>query len=104
MASNGHFSVKLVYNFIETSKSVSAHLPGPSSTISMENLWKKLLRIELPRKIKLFAWKAYHNGLPMGSELHKRLGLDDVQCKFCGYKNESSIHLFKNCWWIRTVW
>lgn len=62
---------------------------------------KYIWHLDLPNKLKLFIWKAYHNGTPVGSELQRRFGVKECKCIFCDYISETSIHLFKDCWWIK---
>lgn len=58
----------------------------------------------IPRKINIFIWKTYHNGILVGSALLMRLGVSDVKCRFCSYKIDFLIHLFKDYWWLRAPW
>lgn len=104
LSSDGKFSVKSVYNFIEKDIPSSLHATGPSSSQHLEIFWKSVWSLLLPRKIKIFIWKAYHNGLPVGSELKKRIGLLKGKCSFCNFNSETSIHIFKDCWWLRSLW
>lgn len=98
-----NFIVKSAYAFIEESHINSNCNVGASSNSSLENLWKLIWSMEIRRKIKIITWKAYHKGLPVGEEMLKRLGLDDVRCRFCNFSIESSIHLFKYCWWLKAL-
>lgn len=36
--------------------------------------------------------------------MQRRFGLSAVKCRFCSYKTESSIHPFKDCWWLKALW
>lgn len=104
MSNNGLLSVKSAYNFIEASNTSPNHLPKVSSSTVMEKFWKVIWRLELPKKIKLFIWRAYNNGIPVGTGMMRKLGLTEAKCCFCNYKFESAIHLFKDYWWFRTLW
>lgn len=104
MSHDGIYTVKSAYNFIEVSPSATRQLSGPSSNHLIEQIWKTIWRMAIPREIQLFFWKAYHNGLPVGSEMFRRFGLQEVNCKICNYKVETPIHLLKECWWIKPLW
>lgn len=60
--------------------------------------------MDIPKKIKIFLWRAYNKGIPVGDELLKRLGNTDIRCKFCNFRQETALHLFKDCWWMAALW
>lgn len=80
---------------LEDSKSIDRDQGEPSSNKSINLFWKKIWSIGIPMKIKLFVWKAFHNGISVGSELIRRLGVSEVKSIFCNFRTESSIHLFE---------
>lgn len=103
-SSSGAFSVKSAYTFIEAESSLANTLAESSSCNATEPFWKYIWKLDIPRKIKLFIWRAYNNGLPTGSELMRKLGFINARCCFCNYRIESPVHLFKDCWWVRALW
>ena len=61
--SRGEFTVKSTYHIahslVEGSDEASSSTGDPLKT-----LWRRLWHLNLPAKIKIFAWRAYVNGLP----------------------------------------
>lgn len=104
MAPDGNFTVKSTYNFVEHCNLTDHQFTGPSPTHLTEFFWKYTRRMPIPRKLEIFIWKAYNNGLPVGSELLRRFGFQEVKCRTCNYKIESSVHLFKDRWWLKGLW
>lgn len=62
-------------------------------------LWKKIWRIKVPQKIKVFMWKLCHNALPDLGNLRKKKLVDC--CPICGLEVESIEHTFLLCGWTR---
>lgn len=74
MAPDGNFTVKSAYNFVEQRILAEYQLPGTFTTHLTEIFWKSIWSMRIPRKLKIFIWRAYNNGLPVGSELFRRFG------------------------------
>ncbi|XP_075645058.1 uncharacterized protein LOC142616054 [Castanea sativa] len=53
-----------------------------SSTGSGQELWKKLWRVRVPNKLKVFAWRACHEILPTRVNLAKRKIIRENLCLF----------------------
>uniref|UniRef100_A0A803QAH8 Reverse transcriptase domain-containing protein n=1 Tax=Cannabis sativa TaxID=3483 RepID=A0A803QAH8_CANSA len=66
--------------------------------------WKSFWQLKLPPKVKLFAWKAIHNALPVASELYKRKSLTSASCSLCLNAWESVGHAMFTCKHARHVW
>ncbi|KAG2726382.1 hypothetical protein I3760_01G109400 [Carya illinoinensis] len=67
---NGMFSVKSCYRVIQDS--LGSPLPEASSRRRPLLLWKHLWKMKVPNKIKMFAWRACQNGLPVGTLLQHK--------------------------------
>ncbi|KAL9671998.1 hypothetical protein QQ045_009572 [Rhodiola kirilowii] len=60
---------------------------GCSDYTQSKKFWKDFWKMPVPRKIKVFGWRGFHEALPTGISLHKR-GLDNnVGCVICGYSD-----------------
>ena len=69
-----------------------------------EFLWKKLWHLHIPSKIKIFAWRACVDALPIMVNLQKR-GIGDCDlCPCCGVESETLFHSIINCEVARRVW
>lgn len=104
MGTDGSFTFKCTYQFIEKHSLLDTGIAGPSSNRATEQFWKTFWSLPIPSKVKIFVWKGFNNGLPVGSEMIRRFGLQKFPCSFCNYHNETPIHLFKECWWLRALW
>ncbi|XP_058782871.1 uncharacterized protein LOC131657498 [Vicia villosa] len=78
---------------------------GPSNRNDevLEKLWK----MEVPFKIKAFAWRLFVNRLPTKDLLKDRgiaLPISNLLCIFCGLHLEDRDHIFIKCNVIKLVW
>lgn len=67
-------------------------------------MWSRLWRIRLPHKIKIVTWRLFYNRLPISSNLRKRGCETNLTSVFCGFKEESTRHVFIDCWWTKNFW
>lgn len=98
------FTTRSAYIYIQQIHSQSCSHCEPSSLKHIHKFWNSLWKLQIPQKVKLFTWKSFHNGLPVGSEMQIRIGAHDIHCRFCNYKTESTIHIFKDCLWFSAFW
>ncbi|KAK3212224.1 hypothetical protein Dsin_016930 [Dipteronia sinensis] len=73
---------------------------GGSSNSGLENaesFWKNLWRINVPKKIKLFLWKACNDWLPTRANLAMRWILVDSTYVLCYRSPETTKHAFWGC-------
>ena len=66
----------------------------PSNGQNSGAFWKSLWHLNVPNKIKSFAWRASCNILSTKAILCHRKVLDNPKCEACGLEVESSGHLF----------
>ena len=59
-----------------------------------KSFWKKLWQINVPHKIRHFAWRACQDILPLQTNLVKRNVLQVDTCNECKVEAEDSIHFF----------
>ena len=100
--SNGVFSVRSAYmvalNLRDQSERGSCSNDG-----AIKNFWGKIWRLQIPNKVKHFAWRASKNILPCLSNLRRGILVDD-KCELCGVEGELSGHLFWSCKSAAEVW
>ena len=88
--SKGNFAVRSACKIALLSSSDSR--PENSSNGNHSQFWKNLWRLNVPNKIKSFAWRASRNTLPKKENLCHRKVLDDQIYEACGLDAESSGH------------
>ncbi|GMN42308.1 hypothetical protein TIFTF001_011520 [Ficus carica] len=65
--------------------------------VSDSSWWRKLWRSQVPNKVKIHVWRAYHDALPAMLPLSKR-GIDaDKLCPLCRDDMEDTSHAFWYC-------
>lgn len=98
---NGEFSVRSAY-FLELAERKRARATSSRETDNV--VWCKLWQANLPTKIRIFAWKALHQGLPLRDNLRKRGWELDCRCPMCGETNETASHALISCTQAKRVW
>ncbi|KAL0007774.1 hypothetical protein SO802_009276 [Lithocarpus litseifolius] len=97
------FSVKSAYH-IAHSMIDSTELGESSSGDPYRYLWRNLWQLNLPAKIKIFAWRACINGLPTFENISKR-GINCYNaCPICGQKPEDIMHALLHCVAASLAW
>lgn len=100
-AANGIFSVKSCYKVllnmkIQRDNSLNKFMP-------LQLLWKRIWKLSVPNKYKLFLWRLWHNILPTVSALNSRgLHIQDP-CFMCQNAEENVVHVFMACDKIASV-
>ena len=99
----GEFTVKSAYHIayclVEEKEDVESSLGDP-----LKPLWKCLWQLNLPAKIKIFAWRAYVNGLPTKEKLCFRGINTNNDCPTYTRKMESIHHALLHCEFASCVW
>lgn len=79
-----------------------------NSTIMHHNAdtWKKLWKLKMQDKLKLFLWKVMHNILPARSFLKRVIPIDEdqISCPLCNTREENLSHLFFNSPFSWILW
>lgn len=76
---------------------MSSNIEGESSTNDLKGWWNVLWKTQLPSKIKLFIWKAYHDCLPTNYCLWKQKLLTTPCCSMCKSEIETIDHALCGC-------
>ena len=93
---HGEFSVKSAYHIAHGLMEANDH--GASSNGDpCKPLWKRLWHLHLPAKIKVFAWRACVNGLPMMEAISRREISQNMACPVCGNDAKSVDHALLRC-------
>ena len=100
--SKGNFAVRSACKIALLSSSDSR--PENSSNGNHSQFWKNLWRLNVPNKIKSFAWRASCNILPTKENLCHCKVLDDPIYEACGLEVESSGPLFQSYDQAQKVW
>ena len=99
----GVFTVKSAYyvtlNMVDSSEEGESSCGDPR-----QQLWKKVWHLNIPSKIKIFAWRACVDALPTMMNLKKRsIGVTE-NCPCCGREMESIFHSIIRCEMAKRVW
>ncbi|KAL9690888.1 hypothetical protein QQ045_011300 [Rhodiola kirilowii] len=70
----------------------------------MATFWKTFWKLPMPRKVKIFGWRCFHNSLAVGTNLYIRKLDVNISCPVCDFAVESPNHAFLTCWWADAVW
>lgn len=66
-------------------------------------VWKKLWRIHLHERLKILLWRILSNVMPIKLLISTHLRGGDRCCVLCGSKEESTMHLFRDCQAVRAL-
>lgn len=92
-SSDGGFSVKSAYNMI-----------NDETDVSRGTGWKQLWKMKIPEKVTFFLWQVYQERLPTNL-LKARRGLNtSAECPFECQREETIIHILRDCEVARNVW
>ena len=84
--SNGNFSIRSAADLLMANK--TAH----SNASSMKIIWK----LQIPPKIKIFAWQLFRSRIPTRDLIYTNAPIDR-SCPFCHSDIETIDHIFYNC-------
>ena len=100
---NGRFSVRSAYK-MAMEDGLDGGRSSCSSQSELRKVWKGLWGMNLPNKVKHFAWKACRNILATKENLCKRKITPNDICDCCGTHTKTVSHLFWFCEHAKTIW
>jgi hypothetical protein len=76
-----------------------------NSSVSEENLfWKKLWKLTIPPKVKVFWWRVMHNYVPVNANLKERHIENQGTCPDRGVQDETVYHALITCTFATMFW
>jgi hypothetical protein len=98
----GIFTVRSAYHM---AKELSLVDKGECSTERCkERMWQVIWKLNCPRVVHLFLWKACNNILPTKENLAKRAVTSDDKCPICKSETETVGHSLWSCPAAKDVW
>ncbi|KAL9690905.1 hypothetical protein QQ045_011317 [Rhodiola kirilowii] len=70
----------------------------------LKSFWRRIWRLKVQPKVKIFAWRVYHNFLPSADNLDRRQCSVELECQICGWRRETTVHTSLQCWWAKAYW
>lgn len=96
--SSGQYTVHSGYHAIRGAERETRTLSASSSYQVPPQLWKRIWKLHLPPKLKIFCWNICHNALPTKDNLYRRRISPDPLCPLCHtHQPETIEHLFLLC-------
>ena len=99
----GNFTIRSAYRLALDMVNSAANREA-SDNHQRSLFWKTLWHLNVPNKIKSFAWRASKNILPTKDNLCRRKVIDVLTCEACGFGVESTGHVFWECEKAQEVW
>ncbi|KAL9669643.1 hypothetical protein QQ045_007190 [Rhodiola kirilowii] len=103
---DGKFTAKSAYKALkEISDKEEANRNGEQADKRRTTLfWKIIWKMNTQPKVRLFAWRLFHDFLPSATNLTRR-GMEGIRrCPVCGLTGETTMHTILYCWWAQTFW
>ncbi|KAL9679970.1 hypothetical protein QQ045_017841 [Rhodiola kirilowii] len=99
--SNGVFSTKSAYMYLKVKQDIMFRdLKGECSDKSLvKSFWRKLWRLKMQGKVKIFTWRLFHDFLPSSLNLARRGCATDLRCKHLSQDN-----MIMLCYGARLIW
>ncbi|CAM8943968.1 unnamed protein product [Rhodiola kirilowii] len=106
LESHGNFTTKSAYLGLREEQllAIRSERGEQSDNSRITAFWSKVWRFKIQGKVKIFLWRLFHDFLPTAANLLKKGCEVDPHCRICGYRIETSLHLFIECWWARAYW
>uniref|UniRef100_A0A803QPV3 Reverse transcriptase n=1 Tax=Cannabis sativa TaxID=3483 RepID=A0A803QPV3_CANSA len=97
---SGEYTVQSGYHF---ACSLENQHRATSST-SEQSWWKAFWGLNLPSKVRIFAWRVIQHSIPVAAALFQRKIITSVACSLCSNAWESIGHAMFSCKHAKTVW
>ena len=100
---NGRFNVRSAY-MLAMGSAPGNRVASALDNSNMRKFWKYLWRINIPHKVKHFAWCACKEILPTKENLKRRKVIENSWCDSCLAHEETTGHLFWSCSHTQEIW
>lgn len=102
---NGLYSVRSCYRMLKKgSDQLESFKLNEPCTSDDRRWWKKLWKMKMPPKVRIFWWRAMQNFLPTKAELRRRHVSKEDHCEACGQPGESFFHVAISCSLATCFW
>ncbi|CAI0556201.1 unnamed protein product [Linum tenue] len=101
-ADNGIYSVKTAYRSLWQNEHPSVDEDNSESQ-RLKSYWRKIWRLPVQPKVKIFLWRISRDILPVGTNVESRIEEAPSDCPFCGLP-ETQLHCLRDCDWTRRLW
>ncbi|RLN03307.1 hypothetical protein C2845_PM13G12070 [Panicum miliaceum] len=102
---SGMYSTRSAYRLLKTEQIQEETSKGNETSASDGTwVWRKLWKLKIPPKIRIFWWRAVQNFLPTKMELCRRHVDRDATCSTCGAQEESLFYVVLECPLARSFW
>lgn len=98
---HGDFAVRSTY-YVEL-ETIRNHAASTSDNVG-KDVWRKLWKSHVPRKIQLFGWRDLNGGIQVNETLGRRGMAIDGKCMMCGEFDKSITHALVLCTEAQNVW
>jgi ribonuclease HI len=102
---SGVFSVHWAYKLLKSEQSRRiAEKEGGGATSTRGEWWKRLSKLKIPPKVRIFWWRAINGFLPSKAELKRRHIREESHCDVCGDPSETLHHALVACPGAKRFW
>ncbi|KAL5554428.1 hypothetical protein UlMin_041829 [Ulmus minor] len=89
---SGQYTVRSGYWLANKCRSLAS-----SSATSLNSWWKRLWRLRVPSKIRVFIWKAFYNWIPSSVNLANHGVPSQKRCLICNEADDTTLHALWGC-------
>ncbi|RYR00402.1 hypothetical protein Ahy_B07g088524 [Arachis hypogaea] len=103
---DGQYSVRSGYQAAKEEKDTREEtmLGKASTSQNLKEIWERIWRLPVPKKVRMFLWKVVHEILPVNAKLHQRKSAPTPMCSICQEQEETIEYMLLLCPWTRAVW
>ena len=98
---DGLFSVRSAYHLLRTK--MKPDTPSSSGGLG-QALWRRIWKMDVPPRIRLFGWRIGPGVLPTRSNFASRIPGFDMRCALCGHLEDNDVHALFECPMAVEIW
>ena len=98
----GVFTTCSAYKML--ANSAIANSSSSSNPNTQKQSWRGLWKLQVPNKVKIFAWRACNRALPTMDNLIRRHIVEANLCPVCKLAAEDPLHMVLHCTEVEPVW